>query len=164
MQTQRNGDGRGARAPDLAPGDSNFETDHCDGTYTGSGARAALLPDRRGRALWKYIPKLLTWSYDGDMTPCPLRDAYQLVRTLLAACVLPDGCVDEAAHAVLLYDRRNPAFCEGGKGWQAYESVRRRLKNEALLKRVSWQELLACLRQDSDLDWLTAAIRDKYGM
>jgi len=75
--------------------------------------------------------------------------------------VRPNGDLDLAAHAVLLYDARNPGFAGDGKGWLARQSVRSALKNPVLPQRCSWQELVACLRQDDKLNWLTEALRSK---
>ncbi len=151
--------------PALKPTDSNYENDYCDGSYTRQhGRRDRCSLTEAGRLYWRYIPKLFTWPYDADTRPCPLLATYQLVRTILAACVRPGGDVDQAAHAVLLYDRRNPEFAEGGRGFVAYQSVRTALKNPALLKRGTWQNLVDCLRQDKELDWLTSGLRDKYGV
>ena len=151
--------------PELGPSDSNYETDHCDGAYTcqrGRSERCALT--ERGIAYWRYIPGLLTGPADADMRTCPLRSTYQLVRNILAACVRSDGTLDQAGHAVLLYDGRNPDFAEGGQGHEAWQAVHSALKNPVLLRRCTWQELAACLRQDAELDWLTGALRNKYGL
>jgi hypothetical protein len=151
--------------PRLGPSDSNFESDHCDGTYTHQqGRRDRCALTERGIAYWRYIPKLLTWPADADMQPCPLRATYQLVRNILAACVRPNGDLDPAGHAVLLYDARNPGFAKGGKGYLAWQAVRSALKNPVLLRCCTWQELVACLRRDVELNWLTEALRSKYGL
>jgi len=136
-----------------------------DGTYTRQrGRRDRCALTERGIAYWQYIPKLLTWPAGTDMQPCPLRSTYQLVRNILAACVRRNGLLDLAAHAALLYDARNPEFAEGGKGYLAWLAVRSALKNPALLRRCTWQELVACLRPDDELTWLTEALRSKYGL
>ena len=151
--------------PGLGPADANYERDHCDGSYTHQrGRRDRCVLTERGIAYWRYIPKLFTWPADADLQPCPLRSTYQLVRNILAACVRPNGDLDLAAHAVLLYDARNPGFAEGGKGYLACQAVRSALKNPVLLRRCTWQELVACLRRDAELNWLTEALRSKYGL
>ena len=98
------------------------------------------------------------------MRPCPLRSTYQLVRNILAACVRPNGDLDPAGYAVLLYDARNPEFAQGGKGYLAWQAVKSALRNPVLLRRCTWQELVACLRRDDQLHWLTEALRSKYGL
>ena len=40
-----------------------------------------------GIKYWQFIPLLFEWSSDRDYDPCPLRDNYQLVRNILAACI-----------------------------------------------------------------------------
>ena len=97
----------------------------------------------------------MTWS---------IKSTHQQVRNILAACVRAGGVLDPAGHAVLLYDGRNPDFAEGGKGHEAWQAVHSALKNPVLLRRCTWQELAACLRQDAELDWLTGALRNKYGL
>jgi hypothetical protein len=155
----------GCSRPNLRPGDSNYESDYCDGTYTRQrGRRDRCSLTEAGTHYWRYVSKLFTWAYDADMCPCPLAATYQLVRTVLAACVRPGGEVDLAAHAVLLYDERNPEFAEGGRGHAAFEAVGTALKDPALLTRVTWQSLVDCLRQDHELDWLTGALERKYGL
>jgi len=151
--------------PELRPSEPNYQRDHCDGAYTHQRCRFARCAlTERGIAYWRYIPELLDWPADEDIEPCPLRSTYQLVRNILAACVTPAGVLDPAGHAVLLYDARNPGFAEGGQGHEAWQTVRTALKNPVLLRRCTWQELAACLRQDAELDWLTGALRDKYGL
>src|SRR5262249_38498788 len=104
--------------PSLAPTDGR----HCDGTYTIQGGRKARCSlTAIGVKYWTYVPTLFTWSAEDDHRPCPLAIPYQLVRNVLAACVSADGSIDPAAHALVLYDARNPAFQGGGGALGAYE-------------------------------------------
>jgi Restriction Endonuclease associating with ARP len=123
-----------------------------------------MLHERNRVEYWKYIPELLEWRTDKDLDPCPLNFAYQLVRNLLAVCVSPTGRPRlDSGHVVLLYDDRNPAFLRNGKGITAWKSVRAGLKKQSLMQKCTWQELVACLRADASLDWLTSALGEKYG-
>jgi len=151
--------------PDLSAKDKNFERDHCDGTYThqrGRSDRCSLTAI--GVEYWKHIPDLLCWPADEDHVPCPLKDTYQLVRNILAACVGEDEKLcPERGHAVLLYDERNPAFREGGAGWNAYEGVKASLKNADRLRRCTWQGITVRLREDEEISWLAEQLNLKYG-
>lgn len=151
--------------PDLRPTDSNFASDHCDGSYSHQrGRRDRCALTERGIAYWQNVPKLLNWPVGADMRPCPLRASYQLVRNILAASVRPGGIPDPSGHAVLLFDGRNPAFAKSGKGYQAWQAVRSSLKDPGRLRGCTWQGLVACLRQDDELNWLTKALKGKYGL
>ena len=115
--------------PRLRPTDSSYESDHCDGTYTrqrGRDDRCALTA--RGIAYWRYIAELFTWPAGMDLRPCPLHATYQLVRNILAACVRPNGELDPAAHAVLLYDRAQPRVRPGRQGRSGVAGRARRLE------------------------------------
>lgn len=152
--------------PRLDDGDSNYETDYCDGTLTrqrGRGERCSLT--EIGVLYWKYVPALFNWQNDTDLSPCPLRRNYQLVRNILAACVRPDGTLSpDNGHAVLIYDERNPAFHRGGEGFDAFEETRKALKNSGLLRRCSWQRIINHIRGKADLAWLTQQLESKYGL
>lgn len=152
--------------PTLSPCDSNFDSEHCSGTYSfqrGRSHRCSLAA--LGVKYWHYIPALLNWSTEQDHDPCPLRRTYQLVRNVLAACVREDGrlCA-EGGHALLLYDERTPGFTCGGNGWKAYTTVRGALKNPSLLRRCTWQRLLRHLGDDPGLAWLLDGLGQKYGL
>jgi hypothetical protein len=90
---------------------------------------------------------------------------YQLVRNVLMACVR-DGKADaKNGHAVLLYDKRNPAFHrKGEKGREAFDQVRAGLKVPSLMQECTWQTVVKAIRKDKDMLWLTDALRDKYGI
>jgi hypothetical protein len=152
--------------PNLSAKDDNFERDHCDGTYTrqrGRHERCSL--SAIGVKYWEYVPDLLRWPADEDNSPCPLKDTYQLVRNILAACVRGDRKLyPEGGHAVLLFDERNPAFREGGAGWNAYEAVKASLKDADRLRRCTWQGITAKLREDEEISWMAEELNLKYGL
>jgi hypothetical protein len=117
----------------------------------------------RGIAYWQHIPALFRWE-DIDHVPCPVRVPYQLVRNVLAACVQPDGTVDTAGvFVVLLIDNQNPAFQENGDGRQAFETVRRALREPGMLHWCTWQDVVAAMRQDMRMAGFAGEIHNKYG-
>lgn len=137
----------------------------CDGKYRKQNGRSErCVKTENGRKYWEYIPQLFKWQSVIDHDPCPLQDTYQLVRTVLAACITPDGKVDpDNGHTVLVYDEHNPVFQERGKGREAYQKVRDALKDKSLLQSCSWQEIMWSMKADTDLDWLTDELEEKYG-
>lgn len=157
--------------PRLTLKDPNYARDHCDGSYT-------LQRDRKERCslaaigigYWDHVPELFQWSADHDYPNCPLRFTYQLVRNVLAACVRAEspgktGTASAAnGHAVLLYDDRNPAFMDGGKGDRAFSEVRNGLEDSRLLRRCSWQALAGALRESPEVAWLADGMARKYGI
>ena len=92
--------------PKLTEKDSNYFTDHCDGSYTfqkNRNDRCSLTGI--GVTYWEYIPKLFNWKSNVDLIPCPLNHNYQLVRNILSACIRPDGIIaEDNGHALLIYD------------------------------------------------------------
>jgi hypothetical protein len=144
---------------------SNYETDICDGNYSCQRGRVERCPlTAKGVLYWRYVPQLFSWDSSEDIHPCPLNHAYQLVRNILAACVRSDGTVaPDKGHAVLLYDSRNPAFASGGAGNEAFRKTKEALLDPTLLRRCSWQRLIAHLRSQNVLLWLTDALEEKYG-
>ena len=152
--------------PKLTIKDSNFERDYCDGTYTSQNGRKerCSLTDI-GVLYWKYIPDLFTWNGNVNHVPRPLRENYQLVRNILAACVRPDGSVlPKKGHVVLVYDERNPAFQKGGKGYTAFEDTREALHEPQLLRKCSWQRIVNHLRCKDEFSWLVEQLELKYGL
>ena len=153
--------------PTLRPGrNANYERDHCDGTYTRQrGRRARCSLTERGVRYWQYLPGLFDWSADRNMTPCPLDGTYQLARNVLATCVRPDGMVDaDGGHALVIYDDRNPCFLPGGEAARQWQAATAALVKRPLLRRCSWQRLVARLADDSDLAWLVNDLAAKYGI
>jgi hypothetical protein len=126
--------------PHLRKRDSNYEKDFCDGTYT----------VQRGRT-----------------KRCSLTEIgvnYQLVRNLLAVSVPCEAMPSGTGHVVLVYDERNPAFQDGGKGYAAYEESRNALRDPERLKKCSWQQIVCLIRGEKRLSWLADQLEAKYGI
>jgi hypothetical protein len=138
--------------------------EHCNGSFTfqaGRTKRCSLT--ERGVEYWTYVPRLFNWPADVNHVPCPLAETYQLVRNVLAACVRRGGELGPG-HAVLLYDERNPAFHETGKGFRAWTKARESLADPSRLQRCTWQQLTRCLRESGmELAWLADGLHKKYG-
>ena len=160
------GFGRCSR-PDLSPEDHRF-IDFCDGSYRVQGDRTTRCSlTERAIAYWRHIPSIMEggWEADRDHDPCPMDRTYQLVRNVLAAAVLPNGGIElEHAHALVVYDRRNPAFMKGGEGYLAISAVRAGLMNPGLLRSVSWQALARHFGGEPGLSWLVEGLEAKYGI
>jgi hypothetical protein len=130
--------------PNLKESVSNYERDFCNGTYTVQKKRSTRCSlTEIGVNYWSHIPVVFKWAENADLSPCPLRANYQLVRNLLAVSVPSDAMPYGAGHVVLVYDERNPAFRQGGKGYTAYEETRNALRESDKLRRCSWQQMLA---------------------
>ena len=152
--------------PRLTPADSNYESEHCNGTYTKQRARNERCSlTEIGVLYWRYIPRLFRWNSEQDLVPCPLKANYQLVRNVLAVGVRPDGQVSSAnGHVVLIYDERNPAFQKDGKGFVAFSATRQALQEPTMLRKCSWQRIVQHMRNKDILSWLTEQLALKYGM
>jgi hypothetical protein len=152
--------------PKLKPTASNYERDHCNGTYSVQRARKERCSLTENAALyWRYVPSLFEWGNELDLAICPLNKNYQLVRNVLAAGVKPDGTVStNHGHVVLIYDERNPAFQNGGNGLIAYIETQTALRNPTMLRKCSWQRLVQHIREKSILPWLTEHLTLKYGL
>ena len=152
--------------PRLTPGDTSYQTERCNGTYTrqdGRDERCSL--SAIGVLYWKYVPVLFRWQADQDIVPCPLDLNYQLVRNVLAVGVKPDaGASSQHGHAVLLYDERNPAFQKEGKGLKAFNKTKTALLDERMLRICSWQQIVDVLREKKILPWLVDRLFQKYGI
>ena len=144
---------------------SNYQRDYCDGNFNrqrGRQSRCSLT--EIGVRYWDFVPAIFDWSGDADIIPCPLRNTYQLVRNVLAACVTQDGHIDmDNAHALVIYDARNPSFQEGGVAHNQWELARVALKEPGLLRSCSWQSLVEHLAQSGDVGWLVDELKKKYG-
>ena len=115
---------------------------------------------------WAHMEALFGWSAEADHSPCPLAPAYQLARNVLATRVGEDGALrpDGCGHALVLYDRRNPAMAAGGEGDRQWREAAGALRAPGALRRLSWQGFLAQWPGGGVLGWLKAEIREKYGI
>jgi hypothetical protein len=86
------------------------------------------------------------------------------VRNLLAVSVPSKVMRAGAGHVVLVYDERNPAFQEGGKGDAAYVETRNALLESDRLKKCSWQQIVRNIREEKRLSWLADQLAVKYGI
>jgi len=152
--------------PRLKPGkDKNYERDYCDGNYTRQRNRQARCSlSEIGVKYWEYIPEILNWRNDEDISPCTLRNTYQLIRNVLAACVTSDGTVDSNhSYALVIYDACNPEYQEGGFAREQLTAVRAALKVPDLLRSISWQSLVDHLESSGEMVWLAGQLGVKYG-
>lgn len=153
--------------PDLKDDDPQYLTDFCNGSHTlqmNRKERCALTG--KGIRYWEFVPQLTSWSADVDHVPCPLRSTYQILRTLLAACVspMPHPALDPTnGHVVVVFDDRNPAFRPGGQAHSALLATKTCLKDPTRLRKCSWQQIATAMRRNSQLAWLTDALSLKYG-
>ena len=119
----------------------------------------------KGIKYWDFATQLFDWPKTGLCGQCGLRDNYQLVRNILAVTAEENNTVDpNGGHVVLLYDERNPAFYDGGKGMNAWEDTQSHLLYPGLLQKCTWQEIVTVLRTDPTLNWLTEELGVKYGL
>jgi hypothetical protein len=152
--------------PELKPNDDRYERQFCNGRYELQRGRTEFCPlSEIGIKYWRFVPNLFKWSADAALNPCPLNSNYQLVRSVLAICVQPDGSVrTDCGHVVLLYDERNPAFGQNGKGLKAWKDVKAALKVPELLQKCTWQQVAASLRRCPEMMWLAKGLMCKYGL
>lgn len=145
---------------------SNYESEHCNGTYSIQRTRKERCSlTEIGVLYWHYVPSLFKWKSDSDLNPCPLNKNYQLVRNILAAGVKPDGTVSlNNGRVVLIYDERNPAFQNNGNGLIAYIEVQKALREPTMLRKCSWQRIVQHMREKDILSWLTKNLTPKYGL
>lgn len=118
-----------------------------------------------GVRYWDYMEPLFGWGSNTVHRPCPLNDTYQLVRNILASCVRDDGKLAiDSGHALIIYDRRNPAMAIGGDCDRQWKMISASLRFPHLLRRVSWQSLIAQWPRDEVLGWLKEELAVKYGL
>lgn len=151
--------------PRLKETASNYKRELCDGIYSIQRQRKERCSlTEIGVLYWHYVPGLFNWNNSVDINPCPLNKNYQLVRNILAAGV-KDGTVSaKNGHAVLIYDKRNPAFQFDGEGENAYLETKRALKEPTMLRKCSWQHIVQHMKENKILPWLTKELNLKYGL
>lgn len=140
--------------------------EHCDGSYRVQKQRSSrCVLTEIGVRYWDHLPRLFDWPDDRDHHPCPFGDVYQLARNALAAAVTPDGELDPAGgHALVVYDARNPAFHAGGKAGRQWERALGACRVPGLLRRLSWQCLMAAFLSAPELRYLVQGMGEKYGV
>lgn len=152
--------------PRLRPGDSGYPEQYCDGNYRvqqGRQERCAL--EEIGILYWQYLPHLFNWKVDYDHLPCPFRDVYQLARNALAAAFTPEGEFNPATgHVLVVYDARNPEYQQNGKAETQWSSATEDSQIRGLVRRLSWQRLIAVFAHAPELEYLVSAVARKYGL
>jgi hypothetical protein len=150
----------------LKKSDERFERQFCDGSYAkqrGRQHRCALA--ELDIDYWKYTEGAFGWAANVDHKKCPLKNTYQIVRNVLAACVTHGHRFDEnSGHALIIYDQRNPAMLPGGRGDCQWRDASSAIRTAGTLRRLSWQSLMGQWPADEVLDWMKARLKDKYGL
>ena len=147
--------------PRLSPSDAQY----CDGSYRVQGGRVNRCAlTEIGVRYWDHLPALFNWPADRDHNPCLFRDVYQLARNALAATLTPAGKLDYRGQVLVVYDARNPEFQAGGKAKKQWVLTIAACRVPGLLRRLSWQRLLAAIAPASELAYLVDGLREKYGL
>ena len=152
--------------PRLRPSDPNYSEQHCNGNYQVQRQRRHRCSlTEVGIRYWDHLPYLFDWPADCDHEPCPFGGVYQLARNALAAALTPKGKLDpNAGHGLVVYDARNPEFQAGGKAESQWVTVSAACRVPGLVRRLSWQSLLAAIARASELAYLVDGVREKYGL
>ena len=139
---------------------------YCNGNYmVQHGRRERCSLTEIGVQYWKHLPQIFDWLADRDHVPCPFGHVYQLARNALAATVTPDGKLDPTTgHALVVYDARNPEFQCDGRAEKQIESVLAACRVPGLIRRLSWQRLIANLNGAPELGYLVENLGKKYGL
>lgn len=85
------------------------------------------------------------------------------MRNILAVGVKDGKVSPDNGHVVLIYDERNPAFQEKGKGLIAFTKTQKASLKPTMLRKCSWQRIVMHLRGKKILPWLTGQLKAKYG-
>jgi hypothetical protein len=150
--------------PGLKPSDPDFARDLCTGAYRAQNHRQSRCTlTEQGAGFWRHLPALFDWDAASDLDPCPLFDAFQLARLVLAVCAEPDGGIATTdRHVLVIYDDRSPAFWPGGEADAQWLETVRHLRYPRLLRRVSWQAVIRHLAAEPALTGLLAQLCDRY--
>jgi hypothetical protein len=131
---------------------------HCDGANPLRTAGLECGLAKRGVKYWDMMSDLVQVERWKARDGCPMRAPYQLVRNMLAARAVDN----RQAHALLIYDARNPAFWPTRDG--VFETLQGDLLVPSLLRRCSWQAILAAIDTRQELRGLVAEIELKYAL
>ena len=130
--------------PTVRPGRTvHDDQDHGDGSDTRPRGRRTngSLTETRVRD-WPYWREWFDGSADRHMNPCPLDGTDQLARTVLAACVEPDGPVDaDGDQALVIYEARHPTVLPGGEAARPWDTATGALVRRPRRRRGSWPPL-----------------------
>ena len=151
--------------PRLGPKDSNYDEQHCDGSYRVQRRRRERCAlTEIGIRYWTYLPELFDWAANRDLQPCPFSEVYQLARNALAATVTANGLDLSSGHVLVVYDVRNPEYTSGGTAQRQYEAVTRACRVPGLFRRLSWQRLAGAFTGAPELAYLVSGLEGKYGI
>ena len=138
--------------PTVRPGRTvNDERDHGDGSDTRPRGRRTSGSLTETRVCdWQYWRERFDGSADQNTNPCSLDGTDQLARTVLAACVEPDGPVDaDGDQARVIDDARHPAFLSGGEAARPWDAATGALVRRPRRRRCLWPPLPRSPRRPS---------------
>ena len=152
--------------PRLRRGDETWPEQYCNGSYTVQHRRRSRCAlTEIGIRYWDHLPRLFDWPDDRDHEPCPFGETYQLARNALAATLTPDGQLGPGqGHVLVVYDARNPSFRGEAKAEQQWKAVVASCRVPGLVRRVSWQRLMAAIADTQELAYLVDGVAEKYGL
>lgn len=131
---------------------------HCNGAnpMTGGGITCPLA--NAGPRYWEEVPAFVKMEAWRARRECPMCEPYQLVRNILAAS-RPGR---ERGHALLIYDARNPASRPSRNG--TFEDLQDVLADPSVLRRCSWQSILAAMMDRPELQGLVQEVGLESGL
>ena len=144
----------------------NDERDHGDGSDTRPRGRRTSGSLTETRVCdWQYWRERFDGSADQNTNPCSLDGTDQRARTVLAACVEPDGPVDaDGEQALVIDDARHPAFLSGGEAARPWEAATGAPVRRPRLRRCSWPRLVAPRSHDLDVAWRVNGLAAQSGI
>ena len=146
------------------PSLSTDDADYCNGKYQVQRQRHSRCTlTEIGIRYWEHLPHLFDWPSDQDHEPCPFGEVYQLARNALAAALTPHGELDPTGgHTLIVYDARNPKFQDNGKAEEQWNQAISACCVPGLLRRLSWQRLMAAITRAPELGYLVDGVKKKY--